>query len=61
MKIMKVNPELTNNKNIVTFKGFKVCLFLSTEHKSSGTCTGKWLEGPAAGKWTTVYMNQIKY
>jgi len=61
MKKLMINPELTNDKNIVTFKGLKVRLFLSTEHKPSGTCTGEWLEGPATGKWTTVYMSQIKY
>jgi hypothetical protein len=53
-----LNPEYYNNKNIVTFKGQKVRIFPST--RFGNRVSGNILNGPARGKMTTVYLDQIK-
>jgi len=58
MKTLIINPELTNNKNLMTFNGVKVRIFPSTQRGDS--VTGEYLEGPSQGKWGTIDLRVAK-
>jgi len=55
---LKINPELTSNDNIVTFKGEQVRTYPST--RFGNTVSGSILTGPSKGKMTTVFLDQVE-
>jgi hypothetical protein len=58
MKTLMINPELTNNKNLMTFNGMKIRIFPSTQ--KGDFVTGEYLEGPSKGKWGTIDLRVAK-
>lgn len=55
---LKINPELTSNNNIVTFKGEQVRTYPST--RCGNTVSGSILTGPHKDKMTTVFLDQVE-
>ena len=53
-----INPELTNNKNIMTFNGVKVRIFPNSQ--KGDFVTGEYLEGLSQGKWGTIDLRVAK-
>lgn len=55
---LKINPELTSEQHIVTFKGEQVRTYPSTRY--GNTVSGSILTGPSMGKMTTVFLDQVE-
>lgn len=58
MKDILINPELFDDKNLMTFNGLKVRIFPSTQRGDFVTC--EYLEGPSQGKWGTIDLRIAK-
>ena len=58
MKDILINPELFDDKNLMTFNGLKVRIFPSTQR--GDFVTGEYLEGPSQGKWGTIDLRIAK-
>tara|TARA_B000000565_G_scaffold252809_1_gene228478 strand:- start:163 stop:363 length:201 start_codon:yes stop_codon:yes gene_type:complete len=58
MKDILINPELFDDKNLMTFNGVKVRIFPST--RKGDSVTAEYLEGPNKGKWGTIDLRIAK-
>jgi hypothetical protein len=62
-KMITINPELYENKNIYRYGHEKllVKIFPSTIGWKTKTATAEILEGEDKGKWTTIYIRKGLY
>jgi hypothetical protein len=57
-KMITINPELYENKDLYIYEGMLVKIFPSTIGWKTRTATAEIMDGPDKGKWTTIYLRK---